>query len=76
MIYFAIRIGLCFLSLLCFSIGISFLWRIKKLVRQNLGKSLSRSDYMKTQDYLTKYRFYVYIVFFTLAFILILIRFN
>lgn len=63
MIYLVIRISLCLLSILCFSLGVSFLWRIKKLVTQNLGKSLSRSDYLQTKIYVMKFKYYVYIGF-------------
>lgn len=76
MIYLVIRISLCLLSILCFSLGISFLWRIKKLVAQNLGKSLSRSDYLQTKIYVMKFKYYVYIGFFTIAVSFILSCFN
>lgn len=59
-----------------FSIGINFLLKIKKIVRKNLDKGLSKSDYTKVETYLTKYRFYVYIGFFSLVLNLILLRFN
>ncbi|PTO38073.1 hypothetical protein C6P50_12910 [Enterococcus mundtii] len=71
-----VRISLCFFSMMCFSIGIVFLLRVKKVVRLNLGKSLSRSDYTKTEAYLTKCKFHIYIGFFILALNLILLRFN
>lgn len=76
MIYLVARISLCFLSIIFFSIGIGFLLRVKKVVRQNLGKSLPRSDYTKTEAYLTKCKFHIFIGFFILALNLILLRFN
>jgi hypothetical protein len=36
----------------------------KKIVRQNIGKSISRSDYLKTECYLMGFKFYVYLGFF------------
>ncbi len=46
------RILLGVLSVCCFIIGTRFLLKVKTIVRFNLGKEMSKTDYIKVETYL------------------------
>ncbi len=69
------RILLGVLSVCCFIIGTRFLLKVKTIVRFNLGKEMSKTDYIKVETCLIKYKLFVIWGFVFLAICLILVRF-
>ncbi|HAQ4447874.1 hypothetical protein VKPMB4989_02605 [Enterococcus lactis] len=67
------RILLGVLSVCCFIIGTRFLLKVKTIVRFNLGKEMSKTDYIKVETYLKKYKLFVFWGFVFLAISLILV---
>ncbi len=57
----------------CFIIGTRFLLKVKTIVRFNLGKEMSKTDYIKVETYLKKYKLFVFWGFVFLAISLILV---
>ncbi|EGP5401576.1 hypothetical protein D3I06_13755 [Enterococcus faecium] len=67
------RILLGVLNVYCFISGTRFLLKVKTIVRFNLGKEMSKTDYIKVETYLKKYKLFVFWGFVFLAISLILV---
>lgn len=67
------RILLGVLSMCCFINGTRFLLKVKTIVRLNVGKEMSKTDYIKVETCLKKYKLFVIWGFVFLAINLILV---
>ncbi|MGM9904479.1 hypothetical protein A5844_000489 [Enterococcus sp. 10A9_DIV0425] len=69
------RVLLGVLSMCCFINGTRFLLKVKTVIRLNVGKEMPRTDYLKVETYLKKYKLFVFLGFVFLTISLILVRF-